>query len=534
MALLIDRQGCRISRRFAIVAVTAMVTALAGCSSGSSSNTPKNGGTFTMAFGADPGSLDPQKTLDGTALSMAAFAYDPLVSQTADGTFVSALAASWKQAGSRWTFKLNDKATCSDGTRFTADDVVSNIEFIENAKSGSPLLGTYLPAGVAAKVTEPGTVTLTTKGNPPFFLNGLALVPMVCKAGMADRKTLLQGSEGTGPFKLTQAASGSQYTYAKRSGYAWGPGGATNGEAGSPTKAVFKIVPSASTQANLLLSGSINAASVSTADQKRLKAKKLFSAGYVTPLGEMFFNQGAGHVTEDTDVRKALTTALDLAQLRSVYTAGGGTAPKTFTPGNPAPCPGDSISAALPSASASDAGKLLDAAGWKPGPDGIRTKAGKELAITLQYSTDLVPGAQPAAELAAEQWKKIGVKVKLLGQTVAKGNTVLFGTGAWEVAWSGLGVPTPNFLVGVLSGAAPPEGSNFGHIDNATYDREAKAAQKPSKDNGCSHWLAAETALVENSDVVPFADFQYPTYGSKARFDYVSGNLVPTSIRLTN
>lgn len=525
----------RWKQMLAVVTGLAVAVSLAGCSSSpkSQSESLKKDGTFTVAIGSDPASLDPQSTLDGTSLTLAAFSYDSLVARNASGEFVSQLASSWKQNGNAWTFVIKEGVLCHDGSTFTAADVVSNIAYIEEAKNASPLLGTYLPAGVTAK-SSADSVTLTLPGASPFFLNGLALVPMVCKAAIADRKKLATSTDGTGAYTLTTAANGNEYTYSRSKGYTWGPGGATNTAAGSPAKVVFRVVASPSTQANLLLSKGINAASISSADQARLKAKHLFQAGYTTPLGEMFFNESAGHATADPAVRRALTEALSLPEIRATYTGGAGTAPSTFTPGSPPACKGDSISADLPEHSLSTAKEDLQAAGWIAGADGVRVKGGKRLTVSLNFLTDLVPGAANASELAAAAWKSIGVAVTPAGTTAAQSSNVLFGSGAWDVAWTGLGVSTPNQLVSVFSGAAPPNGSNFGHINNATYTTQVAIAAKASDpSNGCANWLAAERALVKNADVIPFANVEYLTYGSGAKFAFIDGNMVPTSIRLT-
>ncbi|MEV6981471.1 ABC transporter substrate-binding protein [Sphaerisporangium sp. NPDC051017] len=487
-----------------------------------------------MAVPSEPGSLDPQKTLDGTALTMASFAYDPLVNETPDGSFVSGLASSWTQSGDDWVFTMRKGVTCADGSAFTAADVEANFAFLENPKSGSPLLGTYLPPGITAKADSAGTtVTLKLSRPAPFFLNGLSLVPMVCKGGLADRSKLKQGADGTGPYKLTKAVTGDEYTYTRRTEYAWGPNGARVDAADQPSKVSFKVVADQATQANLLMAGSINAASVSSSDVQRLSAAKLFSASYLSPIGEMFFNQGAGHVTADEKVRLALTTALNLPEIQSVYTGGTGSGPTTFTPGTPAACPGNSVESALPTHSVSEAQSILSSAGWKPGPDGVRVKDGKRLSITFLYNTDIPSGSPAAAELATAAWKKIGVDVQPVGKPVSQTNSVLFGSGAWEVNWNGLGVSTPNQLVSILSGDAPPNGSNFAHIDNATYTAEVKKASESSGAAGCSNWLAAETALVRDSDVVPFANMPWPTFGKNATFKFSGSYIVPTSIRLT-
>jgi peptide/nickel transport system substrate-binding protein len=517
-----------------VVLTAALGASAAACTSGASARSASS--TFTMAVPADPGSLDPQKTLDGTALTMASFAYDPLVNQAPGGKFVSGLASSWAQRGNTWVFTMRKDVTCADGSHFTAADVAANFAFLENAKHGSPLLGTYLPSGITAKVnTSADTVLLTLHQPAPFFLNGLALVPMVCKAGLEDRQKLAQRSDGTGPYTLTQAVSGDHYTFTKHTGYRWGPNSATNSAPGTPNKIVFQIVPSQATEANLLLAGSINAASVSSSDAQRLRAAHLFTASYVTPLGEMFFNEGAGHVTDDQRVRRALTAALNLPEIQSVYTSGTGGAPTTFTPGTPAACPGNSVKPGLPSYSMPAAEKILTSDGWKPGPGGVRAKNGKKLSITFLYLTDIPSDGPSAAQLAIAAWQKLGVDVNPVGKPVSQADSgVLFGSGAWDVTWNGFGVSTPNQLVSVLSGAAPPHGSNFAHLDNPTYNAEVKAASESSGSTGCPHWLVAETALVRRSDVVPFVNMNWPTFGSHATFKFAESQLVPTSIRLTS
>ncbi|MES3038298.1 MAG: peptide ABC transporter substrate-binding protein [Bdellovibrionota bacterium] len=59
-----------------------------------------------------------------------------------------------------------------------------------------------------------------------------------------------------------------------------------------------------------------------------------------------------------------------------------------------------------------DAEKLLDEAGWKPGPDGIRVKDGKRLSLNFQTTA-----GNKVRELVQvylqEQWKQIGVEVSI-------------------------------------------------------------------------------------------------------------------------
>ncbi|MDE0334436.1 MAG: peptide ABC transporter substrate-binding protein [Defluviicoccus sp.] len=57
------------------------------------------------------------------------------------------------------------------------------------------------------------------------------------------------------------------------------------------------------------------------------------------------------------------------------------------------------------------ANRLLDAAGWRPGPDGIRQKGGARLSILFQTSTNAV--RQDFQALIKQWWSKIGVETEL-------------------------------------------------------------------------------------------------------------------------
>lgn len=57
------------------------------------------------------------------------------------------------------------------------------------------------------------------------------------------------------------------------------------------------------------------------------------------------------------------------------------------------------------------ANKLLDEAGWKMGPDNIRTKDGKKLSVLYQTSVNSV--RQGTQALIKQWWNEIGVEVEL-------------------------------------------------------------------------------------------------------------------------
>lgn len=510
--------------RIACSAGLGLSLAVAGCSGGGGSTDKPggqvvDGGTFTMALSSDPGNLDPQSSAANALFTITQLAYDTLVSvDPKSGAIQPQLAGGWKVSGTTVTLTLHPGVTCADGTALQASAVAANLAYVADPKNKSPFLGTFLPAGAKAKADDAaGTVTVTLAAPAPFVLNGLASLPMVCPAGMADRKKLAEATSGTGPYKLTEAVPGDHYTYAIRDGYTWGPNGATTATKGMPATVVVKVVENPATAANLLLTGELNSASVTGPDAVRLDKAGLYAARTTGVLGEQWYNHAKGHPTSDPQVRLALTQALDLAQLRTVLGAGKATPPTALAAIEPLACPGGTLGSALPPRDPAAAAATLKAL------------AGKTL--TFAYPTTTGSAGTAAAELAVQQWKAAGITVTAKPQSGDVLNQTLFGTGNWDIAWAPINVNSPDQLVPFLSGPAAPNGTNFAGISNSEYDADVKKASAMDGAAGCPTWLQAETALVKAADVVPFANQQIATYGAKARFD-TPGQLIPTSIRM--
>jgi peptide/nickel transport system substrate-binding protein len=508
---------------------------LAGCGGTSAGGNAEvvDGGTFTLATSSDPGNLDPQMGAGTTLFTVSQFAYDPLVSVDGKtGEIRSGLAKTWDAKGTTISLTLNAGITCADGTKLTATAVADNLNFVADPASKSPFTGTFFPAGAKSVADDAaGTVTITLAQPAPFVLNGLANLPMVCPAGLADRNSLKTATAGTGPYKLTEAAPGDHYTYTVRDGYTWGPNGATTATKGLPKTVVVKVVQNETTAANLLLSGGLNAAQIAGPDADRLKKSGLYSTETPALVGEQWYNHAAGRVTSDPKVRLALTKALDLAQLRKVLTSDKGGPATVLAANEPVACTGDSVSKALPATDAKAAAALLDEAGWKAGAAGKRTKDGKPLSLVFLYQNNNGSAGDAAAELAVQQWKAIGVEASARSQDETTLTSTIFGAGDWDVTWVSLNVGSPDQLVPFLSGPAAPAGTNFAAISDPDYDKAVSAAMAIPGAAGCADWLAAESGLIAKADIVPFAIKSVPTFGKGAEFQ-TPGLLIPTSIRV--
>ncbi|MGH9029218.1 MAG: ABC transporter substrate-binding protein, partial [Acidimicrobiales bacterium] len=494
------------------------------------------GGTLTELIASDPGNLDPLTTVTGITRTLDGLAYDPLVNLEPDGNVVSGLATSWKQSGTTYTFTLRHGMTCSDGSTMSPATVAANINFLGNPANRSPLITLFVPAGAKAVAnTASSRVTITLLKPFPFFLEDLTGVRLVCAKGLARPSTLAEGTDGSGPYVLTRAVAGEQYTFTIRRGYTWGPAGASTSAAGMPAKVVVKVVSDPTTAADLLLDGGANVASVQGLASKPLRAAHLFNRSAALPLGELWFNQGSGHATADVAVREAIVRALDLPEVGKVFSQDQGSAPTGLVTVAPKACPGNTVTGTIPSTNSRGAAALLQKAGWKLGKNGknaVRTKDGKALELTLLYPTTVGGDPASAFELAAQELTQVGVGVKLVGDTVTELESVIFGTGSWDVVDVPIGIDTPNEAVPFLSGPAPPDGENFAHISNPTYTSLAtKAAALPGT-SACPDWNSAEKQLFKALDVVPFENAKEPVWGKGATFDFLAWGIPPTSLRL--
>ncbi|MGW5682062.1 ABC transporter substrate-binding protein [Nonomuraea sp. NPDC003754] len=515
------------------------LTGLLAASCGAAPSTPGAGGladnaTFTAAIPADPGALDPATAILSVTNEVLNYAYDTLVGMRPDGTLTPALAAKWDVRPESVTFTLRKDVTCADGSPVTPSVVAENFTHIADPATKSPIYGVFVPAGMTAKADDAaGTVTLTMPQPFSFIVESAAMVYIVCGKGLKDRSLLARQTSGSGPFQLAEAVSGDHYTLTRRQDYAWGPGGVTARTPGLPAKVVLKVVPNEQTAVNLLTSGALNAADIQGPDRQRVEADRSIQKTVLGAAnGQFFYHQGEDRPTADPAVRKALTQGVNLTELAAIAASGTGRKATSLVL-EPRPCKGDSVSGHVPAHDPAAAAAALDAAGWRPGPDGVRVKDGKRLTLRYLYATTRGQGVLAAAEYLSATWKKLGVEVRLNGVIDTKLAESLNVTQDWDVVWLPIGVFLPSQLTGFLSGPSAPKGANFAHIDNSRYNElVAKASARPAADS-CADWLAAESALFEAADLVPVVENTVVVATKGATVDIVGSLVMPTSIRMT-
>lgn len=534
----------RVSKLAVTVTATLVATAvLAACSGASGSPRSSNGsadlvkdGTFSFSVNDDPGSLNPISGSRTVAVNLFRFLYDPLVHADPTGKVVSGLAESWQVDGSRVTFKIRSGVTCSDGSPVTPSTIAEAFNNIKDPANASSLIGVALPNKDFTVSADDATGTFTLKLSQPylFILPALEFLPIPCGALGKTPTKLDTTASGSGPFTLKEAVSGDHYTLTRRDGYTWGPAGANTASDGVPKTIIMKVISSESTAANLLTTGQLNAAAINGSDRSRLTAQGMKATPYVSGGNIMLFNEGAGRITADANVRKAIVEALSLDQIAQVVTQGlSKAASHSIAPAEPQSCPDTAASDAVPKTNVDDAKKLLDGAGWTAGSGGTRAKGGKQLVLKAPYLSTYA-GNQPAAELVSQQLAAIGVKLTLSPITQATLSTTIFSTGDYDI-WPtlALSVPFQSGLFGLLGGPPPPNGINAGRVVNTTFTETATKANVTSGSAGCDLWTEAERALFSRADAVPVAPVMTNWVTTKATFDTMQGRIIPTSIRST-
>jgi peptide/nickel transport system substrate-binding protein len=182
---------------------------------------------------------------------------------------------------------------------------------------------------------------------------------------------------------------------------------------------------------------------------------------------------------DDVRVRRALSLALDRAALARTTFHGAATAAASMVPPWSRFVAHSAAPTGRPDLAAARA--LLDAVGWRPDPDGIRSKNGARLAFPLTTIAGQTVLLNAAVELQA-QWRAVGIDAQLrpLQSTVLFGPDGVLRNGRFAAAFINYGeLPWPDLTDNVASAALPPHGANYaGYVDRDVdrWLRESRAA----------------------------------------------------------
>lgn len=402
-------------------AVTVMLAACAGSGQSSSSSKPSQGGGLRVAIDQDFGCLDPQQTtLLATNVITRQFV-DSLVDQDPKtGKFTPWLASSYKanDNATAFTFVLKKGITFSDGEPLNAAAVKTFFDATNALGAKSPNGAAALVGYKDTKVVNDNKVTVKfSKPNAPF-LTAVANTtfgiqsPKAMAASPAER-CLGKAISGTGPFVISKVTPGQQVKLAVRKDYDWASPLAGHTGRAYLDSVTYTVATEASVRTGTLLSGQEDiATTIGPQDEPQItRNKKYRIMSRINPgttVG-MAPNMADSKILPDPKVRAAIQLGIDRQDIaKNVLTPSYGAASSIMdstTPGY------EDLSAQL-KADKTKAQSLLDEAGWKMGPNGIREKDGQPLSVSIAYfyQPDVV-------EYVQQQLRQIGVNLALKQMT---------------------------------------------------------------------------------------------------------------------
>ncbi|MFF3985029.1 ABC transporter substrate-binding protein [Streptomyces sp. NPDC001797] len=477
--------------------------------SGGGSGQAKSGGTLTFAVGSDAGCVDPQQVASNDTIYSVRQIVDSLTDQDPKtGKIVPWLAKSWDISAdaTTFTFHLRSGVTFSDGSKLTAQVVKDNFDAVPDLGALGTLAEGYLSGVKSTTAVDPLTVKVTFKQPNAQFLQATSTHSLGIESSASVKKSPQQkcsdGVVGSGPFVLKQYVQNQSVTLGKRTGYDWGSSlWSKKGEA-YLDKLVFKVVPEAGVRAGSLQSGQVDAiSSVGKANEAALKGGQVTLQSRANP--GVVFGLGLNNsrpLLKDAKVRQAISAAVDRKQIAdTVYPTG--TQPATSILAHTTPDYTDlSSDLALDTAKAKS---LLDSAGWKAGSDGIRTKDGKRLTLTISWFPNAATN-QPALELVQQQLKSVGIDVVLKQLPVTQFATTIQ-SGDFDVVWGNTTRADPDILRSSFSTRL----GNFYHLPSGSLDT-ALSAQAATTDTAKRRQLVAQAQklIVQNAYNVPVVELQ--------------------------
>lgn len=331
------------------------------------------------------------------------------------------------------TWKLKKGVKWSDGTDFTAEDVVFTANYCMDPSGGCQQLEKFGDVeNVEAIDAHTVKISFSVPKPVPYgpFTGGET--PVLQKAQFADCMGTRApectdenfGPHGTGPFFATSFKANDVVSMEANPHYRDEnkPAFASltfkgGGDAASAARSVLEtgefdyawnlqIDPTILTQMAAAGKGKVVSAYGTSVERMMVNLSNPDAA-----LGDKraTLEGGAHPYLTDPAVRTALSLAIDRATIVEIGYGAGGT-PTC----NVLPAPENFASTANDSCLEQDVDKakaLLDEAGWKPGSDGVRVKDGVRLSILYQTSTNAV--RQDTQALVKQWWKEIGVETEL-------------------------------------------------------------------------------------------------------------------------
>ncbi len=502
------------------VAAAACAVAL-GCSRPDAAAPGASANTARFALAADPQSLDPlfaHVDANSVEQQVARLAFEPFIDVDEHGTPVPVLLeriptvenGGLSRDGRVITYRLRAGVRWQDGVAVSAHDVVWTLHAILDDRNAVRSRAGYDRVAKAealdartVRVTlkepwAPAVATLFSYGTAPQY---------VLPAHLLEKEPKLESSAfaahpvGNGPYRLVSWARGDHLVYEASPSY-W---------RGAPKVARLdiRIVPDPGSNFTLLQSGGLDWNLMSPSQRQSLgkPAQLDFRTVPLALVAGIAINVTHPPL-DDVRVRRAIAASIDRATISKKITFGRYPVVDTAQPlSSWARDP----SVHEPGYDPAAADRLLDAAGWKRGADGVRMKDGKPLALTYVQFPESQTGVRVATVVESDlRARGLRVTIKSLSNVqlfLPKSQGGALASGAFDMAY----VPWP-------MGADPDDSFLLSCSGNANYmrwcDRDVDALERralvaPSREERRRLYAQIERRV---ADAVPVIYLFNPSY----------------------
>lgn len=380
----------------------------------------KSGGTLRASTAADTGTFDVHSISHGNVQWLGRIIYDCLLYQDENGNISPWLAKSWEisEDGKTYTFHLRDDVTFSDGEKFNAQALQTNLEHMRDPATKSPLAAAYIAPYVDGKIIDDYTFVAYLREPYSPFLDVLAqswlgmISPRQIKE---DPKSIAEHPIGSGPFVLESYAREQNATFVKRKGYHWAPTVTRHEGEAYLDRIELSFVPEAMIRFSSLQSGQSDfTLDAPPQNSQAIRASSDLSMNSrvrkANPFRSMTFNVEK-FPFDDVLIRKAVAKAIDREGIAWITGFGEYRVKSDFLAVNTQyydPSFQDALKYDVAAAN-----KLLDDAGWSTrDAEGYRTRDGRRLsAELLSYESPTFPSSVAVA--IQSDLKKVGFELRI-------------------------------------------------------------------------------------------------------------------------
>ena len=318
-----------------------------------------------------------------------------------------------------YTFTIRTDVTYSDGSPLTAENVVANFDLFGRGDKSRTLTSSEQIANYdRGEVVDEDTVKFYFTQPSPGFLQATSAY----NAGLLSDSTLALDNEGfgpgnavnvigSGPFVVESEEIGTDLKLKTREDYDWAPPAVKHQGRAEIDGVHYILAAEESVRTGAILSGQADIARQISAPQEPLLEEQGINiiARGTNSMNNQFAFRFDHPLLHDKRVREAIIHGVDREEiLRVLFSESYPLATSTVAETGLAYKDQSSAYTFDPEESK----RLLDEAGWEPGPDGIRVKDGQRL--VLRTNTALPqPRSKEVMTMVQDQLRALGIGIQV-------------------------------------------------------------------------------------------------------------------------